>query len=519
MIPGNALGTGSTATLTVTATDAAGNTATDTHTFALDVGTDVTIDTASVGGDGMVNAAEQATGVTLTGTAEPGVDVAVEMNGAVRYVTADSAGDWSAEFAASEVPTGTNSMDASATATDGAGNSATASGTFAIDTETAVTVDTESVGGDGTVNAAEAAVGLDLVGTAEAGAQVDVTLNGTTRSTIADANGNWAAAFTVAELPEGTLDAPVTVLATDAAGNTATASGTVRIDTEVEPLTADAESVAGDGMVNAAEALGGFELSGTVEEGARVDVTFEGTTRAATVDADGAWTVAFSADEVPEGSCAAPLRVTATDEAGNTRTVTEEIGVDTNAPDAPFVTSFTKGLTGVRSIGSTTTEDTLDIAQVDGAGSIDAVAYGTTDNPGFSETRFDFSEPIPDGSHLVVTREDAAGNETGTLFVIEDAATSDVALSNPGLDAFDIAAIDLTFAGDTTLTITEAQLKDLSSGTDTVTVSGRQDDTVTANGAVATGQQVEIEGRMHDVYNLGSDGAQLLIDEDVQVIV
>ncbi len=519
LIPAAALGTGASATLSVTATDAAGNTATDTHVLALDIGTAVTIDTATAGGDGTVNAAEQETGLTLTGTAEPGVDVAVEMNGAVRYVTATSAGTWAAEFAASEVPTGTQAMSATATATDAAGNSATASGTFAIDTETSVTVDTEAAGGDGTVNATEAAVGLDLVGTAEAGALVEVALNGTSRSTTADANGNWAAFFTAAELPTGTLEAPVTVQATDAAGNTATASGTVRIDTEVEPLTANAGDVAGNGIVNAAEALGGFELTGTVEQGATVDVSFEGTTRAATVASDGSWAVAFSADEVPEGSYDAPLRVTATDEAGNTRTVTEEIGVDTNAPDAPFVTSFTKGLTGVRSIGSPTTEDTLDIAQVNSAGDIDTVAYQTSDNPGFGETRFAFSEPIADGSHLVVKREDAAGNETGTLFVLEDAATSNVALENPGYDAFDIAAIDLTFAGDTTLTINEAQLKDLSSGTDTVTISGRQDDTVTANGAVATGQQVEIEGRMHDVYNLGSDGAQLLIDEDVQVIV
>lgn len=517
VIPEAALPAATTAGFTVTATDPAGNTATDTLVLDLDLGTVVSID-GNVTGDGVVNAAEAAQGITLTGTAEPGATVAVTFAGATRTVTATAAGTWAADFTAAEVPRGVTQAPVSAIATDAAGNTATATGTVAIDTETAVTLNTQ-VTADGVVNAAEAAGGLVLTGTAEPGATVEVAMNGAQRTVTATQDGTWSAAFAPAEVPQGTLAVPATATATDLAGNTATAAGTVSVDTEVVPLTADAAAVEGDGVVNAAEATDGFTLTGTVEPGSSVQVLFQGTDRAATVAADGSWQVSFAGSEVPQGAYTAPLRVTATDAAGNTRTITESLAVDTDAPDAPYITAFTKGLTGMRSIATESTTDTLDIAQVDGAGTVRPVQYTTTENPGFGETTFHFQQPIPDGSHLVVTRADAAGNATGTLFALEDTATSALDLSNPGFAQFDIGAIDLTFAADTTLTITEAQLKGLSAGTDEAVIHGGPDDTVTVPGAGAPVAARPIDSGPADVYALGTDGARLVIDDEIKVIV
>jgi hypothetical protein len=55
--------------VTVTSTDAARNTATDTRTLTVDRGTTVAI-TGVEGGDNTINAAEAAGGIVITGTAE-----------------------------------------------------------------------------------------------------------------------------------------------------------------------------------------------------------------------------------------------------------------------------------------------------------------------------------------------------------------------------------------------------------------------------------------------------------------
>jgi hypothetical protein len=63
----------------VATTDAAGNTATATQTLTLDRGTTVAI-TGVEGGDNTINAAEAADGIVITGTAEAGSTVTVNVS-------------------------------------------------------------------------------------------------------------------------------------------------------------------------------------------------------------------------------------------------------------------------------------------------------------------------------------------------------------------------------------------------------------------------------------------------------
>lgn len=62
----------------------------------------------------------------------------------------------------------------------------------------------------------------------------------------------------------GTYDSVVTVRATDAAGNVATDSHTVQIDTEVTNFARTALWAGADNVVNAAEASQGLMVTGTV---------------------------------------------------------------------------------------------------------------------------------------------------------------------------------------------------------------------------------------------------------------
>ena len=105
-------------------------------------------------------------------------------------------------------------------------------------------------GGDDLINAAEAAGGITVSGTAEIGA----TLTVNSVAVPVDASGGWTTSVT----PAGDGPLTVTAVATDAAGNTATATHALTVDT-VAPAAPVITSIAenGEGGINASEAADG----------------------------------------------------------------------------------------------------------------------------------------------------------------------------------------------------------------------------------------------------------------------
>jgi hypothetical protein len=85
------------------------------------------------------------------------------------------------------------------------------------------------------------------------------------------------------------------------------------------------------------------------------------------------------------------------------------------------------------------------------------------------------------------------------------------------LNQYNVDTIDLQFAEDAELTITEAQIKALSDTTDTVVVHGGVDDKVTISGAQADGQKTE-DGTTYNVFTLG-DATVLVEDEITNVVI
>ncbi len=507
------------ATLTATATDAAGNVQTVTDTVQIDTEAGrLSLSTAPVEGDNVVNAVEASDGVVLSGTSEPGAVVAVTFGSATHSVVTDAAGNWQALFAPSEVPADTTDATVIATTTDAAGNTRTVNGTVVVDTVVEnLAVGSAPVEGDDVVNATEATDGIVLTGTTEIGSSVVVDVDGTSVIATVDAAGNWSATLPATAISAGEYNANVTVTATDLAGNVASVSDTVAVDTLVNALSMSTAPIEGDDVVNAAEAADGVTLTGQVEPGSAVSVNFQGTAHSATVDAAGNWSVDIPASSIPAGSYDANVVISATDAAGNTDSVTEIVAIDTDAPNGPAIASYTRDHTGIRGISVDSTDDALTISEVQDDGSItelDATGY---DIPALGETTFGFTNTIPDGSHLVVTTEDGAGNTSGTYLVLDESTTSVVDLSNPGLGNHQIEAVDLQFAEESQLTITEAQLVALSSNSDELTVHGGADDTVTITGATATGATQQVDGETYDVYSLGD--ATLIIDDDIDVVI
>ncbi|UWQ73985.1 Ig-like domain-containing protein [Leisingera sp. M658] len=306
----------------------------DGPAVVIDTVATVGLDEGQAGGDDMINAAEAADGVTLTGTAEAGATVEVTFQGVTRTVTATESGTWSADFAASEIASGEYDSEVSVTATDTFGNTDSVTGTIRVDTTTAVDIDNGQAGGDDIVSNAEATAGLTLTGTGEAGASVSVTVEGVTRTATVDADGNWAADFEAGSLPAGEYDTTVSVTSTDEAGNTATATADLHVDTVVDPLTLNSGSIEGDNIVNETERSDGVTLTGTVEPGSTVVVQLGDATETATVDADGNWSASFAAADIAEGSYDAAVVVSATDAVGNTSEITDTLAIDTEV--VPF---------------------------------------------------------------------------------------------------------------------------------------------------------------------------------------
>ncbi|UYV37789.1 Ig-like domain-containing protein [Rhodobacteraceae bacterium D3-12] len=508
------------ATVNVSSVDAAGNVATTSGTVNIDTLVNNLELTGTPGGaDSIVNAVEAAGGATLTGTVEPGSTVIVQMGSVSHQASVDANGNWTANFAASEIPQGNHDLAVTATATDAAGNTSSVSGNVVVDTVVEnLGFNSDTVEGDNIVNDAERADGVPVAGTVEPGSTVLVTMGSVTQTATVDAMGNWSTNFPASAIPQGEYDTTIEVNVTDAAGNTDSISQSVRVDTLVNTLTNSAGAVEGDNIVNATEAQDGFTLTGQVEPGSTVMVDFGGQSIAATVDAAGMWSAAIPASAIASGEYTGTATINATDAAGNTDSITRDIEIDTTLPGSPDVASYTRDHTGIRGITTEISDDTVSISHVHNDGSITDVAATGVDIPVLGETTYAFNPTIPDGSHLVVSAEDGAGNMSSTYLVLDESSTSVVNMANPSLGDLQIESIDLQFAEESQLTITEEQLVALSDNTDSVVVHGGSDDTVTITGATRTGETQNVNGEAHEVYTLGDTGT-LIIDDDITVVI
>src|SRR5690606_6300595 len=160
--------------VSVTTTDAAGNSTTTstTHAYSVDVDApEVAIAVDSITSDNVINAAEAGETVDVTGTVagEFNADDAVTLtvNGVEYTGTVAADGTWTIAVAGSDLAA-SSELSVSVTTTDAAGNSTTTSTSHAytVDVEAPeLTITVDSITSDNVINAAEADQTVDVTGT------------------------------------------------------------------------------------------------------------------------------------------------------------------------------------------------------------------------------------------------------------------------------------------------------------------------------------------------------------------
>ncbi|WP_079566273.1 Ig-like domain-containing protein [Bradyrhizobium erythrophlei] len=454
--------------VTAVATDAAGNSSSTTTNLTVDTIAPAVAITTIEGGDNLINAAEAAGGIQISGTAEIGSTLTV--NGAA--VTVDGTGHWTT----SVTPAGQGALAVTAIATDAAGNSSTTSTTLTVDTIAPAVAITTIEGGDNLINAAEAAGGIQIGGTAEIGSSL--TVNGA--AVTVDGTGHWTTSVT----PAGQGALAVTAIATDAAGNSSTTTTNLTVDT-IAPAVAITTIEGGDNIINAAEAAGGIQIGGTAEIGSSLTVNGS----AVTVDGTGHWTTSVTA--VGQGALA--VTAIATDAAGNSSSTSTTLTVDTIAP-AVAITTIEGGdnlinaaeaaggiqIGGTAEIGSTLTVNGAAVT-VDGTGhwttsvtpagqgtlAVTAIATDAAGNTATTTTNLTVDTIAPsvaigiDNSNVTASHNTAAVtftfSEAPIGFSLADTTATGGTLSN--LQQIDATHWTALFTGSSNTQITNASVK------------------------------------------------------------
>jgi len=363
--------------------------------------------------------------VNVGGTGRPGTTVTVTLGDASQQVVVDAQGGWSVTLDANYVADGTESdVPLVVTATQGDVTSAPAvsAPTFTVDAEPPALGSPTLTGFDGpSVEPSEfATASLNIAGT-EAGASVEVFLNGNQSGTLLSADQNGDVSFNLNDLPG---DLPlgqnsVVYTVTDALGNTTT-SGQINFTVAAELLPvvstvtpSEASPIQNDEQV---------DVSGTGRPGSTVTVSLGAAEVSVQVAQDGSWSASLTGDYVAAGTVGAQtLNVSATD--GNEVSApvagTPTFNIDAEPPQlgTPTLTGFDGPTvqpdefdTAALSIAGTDAGATVAVVLNGNANAASATADGNGDA---SFNLNDLPGDLLFGQNTVVyTVTDAAGNTT-----------------------------------------------------------------------------------------------------------
>jgi len=412
-------------TITATQTDAAGNIGSVAISLIKDsTAPNVTFTSPAA------NAPSQ-TGATVQGTCDTGITLTIAGSGiSSTYNPTCTSGGFSQVVSFSS---GDGNKTVTASQTDAAGNTGSASLTLVKDTTAPVLAVTSPAA------STASQTGATIVGTCEAG--LTVTLSGAgvaSSSTTSCSSGNFSASVSFSS---GDGSKAITVSQTDAAGNAGSASITLVKDT-----TAPVLAITSPTANSAAQT--GVTVAGTCETGLTVTLAGSGLSSSSTTTcASGTFSkaVTFSASDGSK-----TVTASQTDLAGNVGTVTTTYIKDTAAPVIAITgpAANTNAQTGVTLTG---TCETGLLVSLSGAG-LGSPASTTCTSGTFSQAIL-FTGA--DGTkNIIVTQTDAAGNVgTDNRDFVQDTTVPALTITAPAVDTPSKTTVTVTGTCETGLAI------------------------------------------------------------------
>ncbi len=453
--------------ISLTSTDAAGNTSIDATTNEL------VIDLTAPATPTVVSQTTNDTTPILTGTAEAGSTITVVVAGATYTTTADGSGNWTVNTEVATPTSGTFNPDTNGTnevvvtSTDAAGNSTSdaSTGELIIDTtDPAVPTVVSQTTSDATPV---------ISGTAEAGSTVVVTVGGATYTTTADGSGNWSIDTETETPTSGTFNPntnganEVVVTSTDNAGNTSTdtTSDELVIDTTAPVVPTINSQVTND---TSPVITGTTGTGSALPAGETLTVSVNGATYTVTPDASGNWSLNLETATPTSGTLGSfvdgttyQVVATVTDAVGNSTSdaTSGELIIDTSAPSTPTVTDLTV-CEGTDPVVNGTTGSG---AALNAGETLTVQLNGATYNPvpdASGNWSVDTNADTPSGGTLgaftggsdytiIATVTDSGGNDassTGTLSIVSIPTITLVNSASPASCAGADGSISLSFA-------------------------------------------------------------------------
>ena len=359
------------------------------------------------------------TTLVIVGSADVDTDIAVFLDGLqLGTTTTDAGGNWTFDYTATSLADGAYIINAMAENQAGLQSVLSADFSLMVDTLApsmpvpgAITADS-GVAGDFITSDTT----LIFDGLAEAGATVEMFLNGTSQGTrAADGTGAWSFDLTGSPLTDGVYT--LVWRATDEAGNLSAPAGVdLEIDTQVPPAPvvtgfSDDTAVVADWITSDTTLV----YNGTAEANGSVEVFVDGVSRGTTMtDTAGNWSFDDSGNPLSDGAHLVTAYVS--DVAANVSTAAPDFAftVDATAPAAPIVSGITDdsgtpgdGVTSDnRLIISGTAETNSTVTILVGGSSVGTVA-ATAGSWTFDYT----STALADGSYVInAVATDTAGN-------------------------------------------------------------------------------------------------------------
>ncbi|HEC1651542.1 TPA: Ig-like domain-containing protein, partial [Yersinia enterocolitica] len=455
----------------VSVTDVANNESHSVTNLTVAINNVPTLTLAPLFTDNILSVSEIGANVTLTGSSTHlavGTAVVVSIDGAKYNGSVTSAGVWSVNISAIELQKLSDGIaKVTVSATDpNTGNDASASANLDVLIHNVPNITLPTLPfADGYLNKLEAAASQILTGKSGAigsGQTIILKIDGVTYPASVAIDGTW-----ICTLPAGALSAlldgqhSISVTITDRVGNTNTELFEFNALVTTNPTpTIDAGPIVG-GILNAAEAATDKVLTGNtgiLGDNQQVTVYINGKGYAATVTAQGKWTLDLPASvlkALPDGVW--DVTVTAKDAAGNLGSVLDTVEVMTHTLPHPTLTlpfgdgtlnlaeallgQTLKGSTGITGNGQTV------VISIDGQviQTITANADGSWSLPLLTA----LLTGLAAGSHTIgVTVTDRGGNVVNILPDQPIVFISQQALPSPSFDPLSFgASVNITEAG------------------------------------------------------------------------